>query len=281
MKPTGLRAKQSLGQNFLIDPNTARKIVECLGLQSVDYAIEIGAGTGTLTETVAQQVAHLHAVEIDQRCVTRLQEHFGNDPRVTVVHADFLHYEWPELPPGQRWRIFGNIPYHITSPILFRVLERRALVQELTLLIQKEVAQRIVAKCSSKAYGILSVISQTFADVDILMRVPHTVFRPQPKIESALVRWQFTDRREKQLLDVEMFRFLVRTAFNQRRKMLRKSLKNVMLNADFSDQQMQRRPEELSIQEWIDFVNRAIQQNFLTMPKVVPDDPRSELNSTV
>jgi 16S rRNA (adenine1518-N6/adenine1519-N6)-dimethyltransferase len=142
--------------------------------------------------------------------VTRLQEHFGNDPRVTVVHADFLHYEWPELPPGQRWRIWQH-SYHITSPILFRVLERRALVQELTLLIQKEVAQRIVAKCSSKAYGILSVISQTFADVDITHACAAYGFSTAAQNRVCPVRWQFTDRREKQLLDVEMFRFLVRT----------------------------------------------------------------------
>ncbi|MBN1541588.1 ribosomal RNA small subunit methyltransferase A [candidate division KSB1 bacterium] len=258
MTAPNLRPKQSLGQNFLVDANTARKIVEQFGLQPRDMTIEIGPGKGALTESIAERVSHVYAVEIDRRWVELLQNRFAENERISVVHADFLTYEWPPLMKNQRWRILGNIPYHITSPILFQVLERRHRVEDMTLLIQKEVAQRIVAKHGNKIYGILSVISQVYADVDILLSVPRTVFRPQPKIDSALVRWRFTDERAQKLLDPEKFRLLVRTAFNQRRKMLRKSLSKIVSGIQPSDPRLEKRPEQLSIEQWIDFANTLV-----------------------
>ena len=254
MSPLGVRPKQSLGQNFLVDPNIARQIVQAFQLRSDDIVVEIGPGFGILTELVLPQVSRLVAVEIDSRLIENLRARFSDRENFVLLQGDFLKKDLDEIVPGRRVRIIGNIPYNITSPIFFQVVEHREKVIDLTLLVQREVAWRIVASPNSKDYGILSVISQTYADVETLLHVPRTVFRPKPKVESTLVRWRFTDERARAIIDHKFFRQVVRQAFNQRRKMLRNSLKNYLADKTPSID-VEKRPEQLGVSEWIRLAN--------------------------
>ncbi len=253
-----VRAKQSLGQNFLVDPNVADKIVQALNLTENDIVVEIGPGTGILTERIQPKVKHLYAVEIDQRLTGKLTSQMGHCANVTIIHKDFLQFPRETLELDRKCVIVGNVPYNITSPIFFKVLEERQSVKKLVMLIQKEVAQRVVSRPNTKDYGILAVMSQTFAQVELLFNVKPTVFKPMPKVESSLVQWIFTKERAQKIIDEKLFQKLVKQAFGLRRKMLRKSIKNILpekeLSFDFT-----RRPEHLSIDEWIWLANACAQ----------------------
>jgi 16S rRNA (adenine1518-N6/adenine1519-N6)-dimethyltransferase len=254
--PRDITPKQSLGQNFLIDPNVARNIVAAMQLTKEDSVLEIGPGLGVLTVLVQPLAGKFVAVEIDKKLAAMLKANFLQCPNFELIEGDFLQLDFDQWEAESNWRIIGNIPYHITSPILFKVLDARERVQDITLLIQKEVAQRMVAAPSTKEYGILAIISQTFADVKTLLQVQRTVFKPQPKVDSSLVRWSFTDKRSKLIEDNNLFRKAVRQAFGQRRKMLRHSLRRAFSLDGLSAQELTSRPEQLSIAEWIDLSNR-------------------------
>jgi 16S rRNA (adenine1518-N6/adenine1519-N6)-dimethyltransferase len=249
MTKYNVKPKQSLGQNFLIDQNIAQKIVDCFAPTLKDRVLEIGPGYGILTRLL--KAGHLTAVEIDQRLAQHIRSEFESCPNFELIQNDFLKIDLSEF---KSVRIIGNIPYNITSPILFKVIEERKFVQDLTLLVQKEVADRIVASPNCKAYGILSVVSQTYADVKKLLVVPPVVFRPKPKIDSALVQWKFTNKRAQHIQDHDFFRKVVRQGFGQRRKMLRKSLRDLFENASTQIDKT-RRPEHLSVDEWIQLSN--------------------------
>jgi len=249
-----IKPRQSLGQNFLIDQNVARKIVSALDLQESDHVLEIGPGLGMITMLIQPRVERLIAVEIDRNLIPVLRENLSNCQNFTLIEADFLRIDLTEFLQTPL-RIIGNIPYHITSPILFKVLRQRKGIRDMTLLVQKEVAERIVASPFCKEYGILSVMSQAYADVKILLRVPRTVFSPRPKVDSALVRWTFHDRRSQHIKDEEFFRIVVRRAFGQRRKMLRNSLKELLPPNRTLSIDLQKRPEQITIDQWILLAN--------------------------
>ena len=254
MSKPGIKPKQSLGQNFLTDRNVALKIVNSLQLDKDDTVLEIGPGLGVLTKIVQPLVKKLVAVEIDRYLAGQLEEQFVSCANCKIVQSDFLKYDLSVF-KEKNIRVIGNIPYNITSPILFKIVETRSIVKDLTMLIQKEVAQRIVSRPNTKDYGILAVFSQVFAKVKILMHVPRTVFSPKPKVESSLVRWEFTEQFAKNIQDIGLFKKIVRQAFGQRRKMLRNSLREFFeLNPDIFD--YTKRPEQLGIEEWIDFTNK-------------------------
>ena len=217
------RPKQSLGQNFLQDPNMAEKIVGTLGAPSDAHVVEVGAGTGVLTERLAQRVETLTAIEIDERVVAVLRERL---PGVDVRQEDARETEWAVLADEKGGPLFviSNTPYYLTSPILFSLLEHRQPLAEAVLTMQREVAERIVAEPRTKAYGILSVLLQLFATPTLCFTVPPQVFSPQPHVTSAVVRLQFDTETEPGDLQFDDVRRYVRAAFNQRRKMLRNSL---------------------------------------------------------
>jgi 16S rRNA (adenine1518-N6/adenine1519-N6)-dimethyltransferase len=250
--------KKSLGQNFLKDERTAYSIVHAMNLTSHDHVLEIGPGRGTMTHLILPLVGQMIAVEIDPRCVELLRARYSDRTNFTLVQDDFLNINLDDFKKGDSNRIFGNIPYHLTSPIIFKVFDQREKIYDLTLLIQREVADRIVAHPSSKAYGILSVMSQLYADVRILLKVPRTVFSPRPKVESALVQWLFTPQRAEKVKDVEFFRMIVRQAFGQRRKMLRNSLKEYYFEDNPISIDFSQRPEQLSVLEWIQLANEIL-----------------------
>lgn len=219
-----LTPKKSLGQNFLVDRNIAAKIVREIAPEPGEVIVEIGPGEGALTEGLVESGCRLVAVEIDPRAAAVVRERWGD--RVEVIESDVLKLDLASVARErqvERLRVVGNIPYYITSPILFHLFEHRAAVREATLMMQREVADRLVAVPRTKEYGILAVMTQSYALPRRLFDVGSRSFRPQPKVTSAVVRLAMRDI--EGIAGIERaHRAIVRTAFNQRRKTLRNAL---------------------------------------------------------
>jgi 16S rRNA (adenine1518-N6/adenine1519-N6)-dimethyltransferase len=275
--PPHIFPRKRWSQNFLQDPNIARKIAGNLRLASPSLLIEIGPGPGLLTRQLLDKCDQLLAVEIDPRLATELPDRLDHPANLTVIQQDFLEWDIPTaLKKYQRYQIgiIGNLPYHITSPILFQILDNASLFQTAVFMVQKEVARRLAADRGNKEYGILSVFCQFSAEVKYLFTVPAHLFFPRPKVDSAVIQLNFRPAPEKQLLDPALFRDLVRRTFGQRRKMLRNSLSTLCpgailarLNVDLS-----RRPESLSVEEFMDLSNQL--QQILEKMEDAPPDPR-------
>jgi 16S rRNA (adenine1518-N6/adenine1519-N6)-dimethyltransferase len=224
-----VRAKRSLGQNFLVDPNLQRKIVEAVAPQPGDTVVEIGPGRGALTDHLAASGARLVAVELDRDLAPELESRYEYRPNVTVVHGDVLAWSPSRLGHTDPLKVVGNIPYNITSPILFHVLEWRPLPERIVLMVQKEVADRLLARTGDKAYGALTVGVRARADVERLFTVRRHAFRPVPNVDSAVIRIQ---PRPVKVAEPgpggepgEPLRALTRAAFSMRRKQLQKILR--------------------------------------------------------
>jgi len=257
-----LRPKKSLGQNFLTDENIARKIVSAISVTPDDRVLEIGPGTGVLTKYLVEQAGAVTAVEIDNSLAPQLAERFAGFPNFELIHADVLKVPLPSiLGNAAKWRVVANLPYHITSPLLFKLFEHSRLFLDATLMLQKEVAQRIVAAPGSRTYGILSVFCQLYADVRILFVVRKNVFFPVPEVDSAVVQWKFKDRLPLTESEEPLFRSVVRGVFAQRRKMLRNSLKSIQdlnLAVEQLDFDLNQRPEQLSIDDFLRLTRQII-----------------------
>ncbi|RMD88621.1 MAG: ribosomal RNA small subunit methyltransferase A [Calditrichaeota bacterium] len=251
--------KKSLGQNFLVDENIARKIVRLVNPQPGETFVEIGPGSGILTRHLLPKVKHLIAVEIDSRLVSFLKETFAENKNFSLIAGDFLRLNLRELLRGVKHaRILGNIPYNITSPVIFKVLEHRDLFIDMTLMIQKEVAVRVVASPGNKDYGILSVYCQLFAEPRILFHVSRHVFKPEPEVDSSVVRWKFYQEPKFRIENQQIFDLVVHRAFQMRRKMLKSSLRKIKPVAQYLkkiDFDLNRRPEELSPEQWVQLSN--------------------------
>lgn len=218
------KTKKSLGQHFLIDKNIIFKIIDAIVADKNDRVIEIGPGTGALTKWLAKKFSNLHAIELDQRAVEVLEQEVSN---ITIHQKDVLKIDWADMVDRSNKNVVvGNLPYYITTPILFDLLESRSLFSEAILMMQKEVAERLVAEPSSKQYGILSVQTQLFCTPEILFEVSRNSFSPPPKVTSAVIKLKF-DKPKLSFSD-ETLKLIVRTAFNQRRKKLSNSLKPVL-----------------------------------------------------
>lgn len=256
------RPKKSLGQNFLKDENVARKIISSLHLTGEDKVLEIGPGTGVLTKYIVGKAAKVIAVEIDNNLAHQLRDQFSDHAGFTLLHRDVLKISFPEIfDRVNDWRVVANLPYHITSPVLFKLFENRFSFRDATFMVQKEVAQRIVAGPGSKTYGILSVFSQFYAHVKIVFDVSKNVFYPVPEVDSAVVYFKF--RKEQRLNETEeaLFRKVVKGVFAQRRKMLRNSLKSIEdLNIDVSklNVNLNQRPEQLTVENFIDLIRQIL-----------------------
>lgn len=240
-----VKPKKKLGQHFLTDQNIARKIVGTLGADIPDV-LEIGPGMGVLTQYLLKRTElNVNVVEIDQESVEYLKQNF---PELTNIWPeDFLKTDISARFPG-KFSVIGNFPYNISSQIFFRILEFRNQIPETVCMIQKEVAERIAAPHGSKVYGILSVILQAFYDIEYLFTVSESVFNPPPKVKSAVLRLK-RNQVEKLPCDEQLFVAIVKAAFNQRRKMLRNSLKN--LCEELPDSFAEKRPEQLSVKDFI------------------------------
>ena len=244
-----VKPKKSLGQHFLTDKNIARKIVNSLTWQDYNSVLEIGPGMGVLTEFLLEKTdKEMRFVEIDNASVEFLNNRFPLI-RDKILTADVLNMQLGEI-YNKPFAIIGNFPYNISSQLFFKILESRDLVNETVCMIQKEVAVRIASPPGSKDYGILSVLLQAYYHIEYLFTVPPQVFIPPPKVQSAVIRL----KRNSTLnlgCNEEMFKKVVKTAFNQRRKTLRNSLKSITFNLDTSDPVFQKRPEQLGVEEFI------------------------------
>ena len=250
-----VRAKKHLGQHFLKDENVAARIAETIHYKDYDFVLEIGPGMGVLTKYLLQKDIEVHVVEIDRDSVAYLREHY---PKLEdrIHEKDFLKYDVTSLFGGEKFAIIGNFPYNISSQIVFKMLEWREYIPEFSGMFQKEVARRICEKEGSKTYGILSVLVQAFYEAEYLFTVPPTVFNPPPKVDSGVLR---LSRKEDFTLpcDEKLFFRVVKTAFQQRRKTLRNSLKIFQLPDNIKEDSIfGRRPEQLSTAEFIELTKK-------------------------
>lgn len=250
----GLAPSRALGQNFLVDPNTARRIAAASGAGRGDHVLEIGPGLGSLTLALAELGAHVTAVELDRHLVPVLCEVVADaDPPVEVVHGDALDVDLAELlSASPRWRLAANLPYNVGTTIFLRVLEEAPAVAGGVVLVQREVAERLAARPGEQAYGIPSVKVAWWADARVAGRVPASVFHPRPRVDSAFVTFE---RRPAPGDDAARRRVfaLVDAGFGQRRKMLRRSLAGVVTPEAFERAGIDptRRAEELALDDWL------------------------------
>lgn len=253
-----VRPKKNLGQHFLTDLDIARRIADTVDACPDIPVLEIGPGMGVLTQYLVVKPREVKAVEIDAESVAYLHEHFPT-LRDNIIGEDFLRMDLNKVFGGRQFVLTGNYPYDISSQIFFKMLDNKDLIPCCTGMIQREVAQRIAAQPGNKTYGILSILIQAWYDVEYLFTVDENVFNPPPKVKSAVIR--MTRNGVSDLgCDWQLFRRLVKTVFNQRRKMLRVSLKQIFTAgqppAGFYEQEvMTKRPEQLSIPQFVELTN--------------------------
>jgi len=266
--------KKRLGQHFLSDPSILKRIVQAARLESEDLVVEIGPGPGRLTRILAGAVRRVIAIELDEALYRALRDEYAQEESIEVVYGDALEYPYEDLP---EFKVVANIPYYITTPIIFRLLEKKSAqlnmlnkvqgipplekermpdfrtnrLKSMTLTIQKEVAERIVARPGGKDYGVLSIMVQYLGDPELKFVIPRQAFRPVPKVDSAVIYIRIREHPAVNVRDEAQFFRIVRTAFSQRRKMLSNSLKNYGGNVkewlDRAEIEGVRRPETLSI----------------------------------
>ena len=246
-----VRAKKALGQHFLTDQSIARTIVDSLTRDNpVRDTLEVGPGMGVLTRYLLEREdIDLKLVELDSESVEYLLTHFAG-MQGRLYEADFLKLDLHSLFPGQ-YRVIGNLPYNISSQIFFKILDDKDRVPECVCMIQKEVADRIAEKPGSKTYGILSVLLQAWYDIDYIISVGSGAFAPPPKVQSAVIRLRRNGRSELGC-DEKLFKQVVKTAFNQRRKTLRNALKPLLREGiDTLDPVFDLRAEKLGVEDFV------------------------------
>ena len=255
-----VRAKKFLGQHFLKDLSIAQRIAETI---TSGPTIEIGPGMGVLTQYLLKNPnIQLTAIEIDRESVVYLKEYY---PELHLIEGDFLKLDLNIIYPEGEFNVIGNYPYNISSQIFFKVLDYKDRIPVCSGMIQKEVAERIASKPGKKAYGILSVLLQAYYDIEYLFTVDEHVFNPPPKVKSAVIRMTRNKRRQLDC-DEELFKTVVKTAFNQRRKQMRNSLKGLVDErmSGLEDERLSyfltRRPEQLSVDEFVE-LTKLIQLN--------------------
>lgn len=247
-----LAPRRDLGQNFVADPNTVRRIAKLAQVGPGDNVLEIGAGLGSLTIALADTGAAVTALEVDRGVVPVLREVVADRPNVTVIEADAMDLDWAatlRTEGAGDWVVVANLPYNIATPLICDILDRVPQVARMIVMVQREAAERFVAPPGSAAYGAVSVKIAYWACAQIIGQVPAAVFFPKPNVESALVE---ITRREPPTTDPDALFALVRKAFGTRRKMLRRSLSDIIASTTFgaADVSPTARPEELSIEAW-------------------------------
>ena len=227
-----LRADKKLGQNFLIDENVVRQIVEAAELSEADTVLEVGPGIGTLTQGLAESKARVVAVELDTRLLPVLATTLNGYDNVRVVHGDILKVNIMEEVGAPSFKVCANLPYYITTPIIFALLEKRLPMERLVAMVQKEVAERMAAQPGGKEYGALSVAIQYYTEPKIAFIVPPTSFIPAPAVDSAVIVCKRREKPPVEVCDEGLFFRVVKAAFSLRRKMLSNSLKNMGIKSE-------------------------------------------------
>ncbi|GAB5465176.1 MAG: 16S rRNA (adenine(1518)-N(6)/adenine(1519)-N(6)) -dimethyltransferase RsmA [Candidatus Kapaibacteriales bacterium] len=238
--------KKSLGQNFLIDKNIQLKIVDSLNINKVDTILEIGPGEGAITEHLVSKAREIHIVDLDKRSIDLLSSKYADLENLKFYNQDILSFNLPEI--DGRWKVIGNLPYYISSQILFYLIERRDSISSATIMVQKEVAERLTAQPKTKEYGKLSVLLRSFAKVSKVCTVSPNCFFPRPKVWSQVVKIYFVES-NTHINDFALYWSIVKSAFSKRRKMLRNTLSDFPEIID-SGIDLTRRPEELSVSDF-------------------------------
>jgi 16S rRNA (adenine1518-N6/adenine1519-N6)-dimethyltransferase len=266
------KPKKRFGQNFLQDENILNKIVEEINPQPDDLIIEIGPGYGALTQKLLSATDNLIAVEIDNELINNIKEKF---PHLHLINEDFLETDLSQLSTdGKKLRVVGNIPYNITSPILFKLIENNKLIKDAVFMVQLEVAKRMTSNRGTKDYGILAVVLKYFTDTELCFKISPNVFYPKPKVYSALVHINFksiSQLQEEQKRNVrhfdELFIQIVKAAFGNRRKTLKNSLSNSIFHEiDFSNSgiDLTLRAENLSVDDFVTLTKYAMKRSEFT-----------------
>ena len=253
-----VKAKKRLGQHFMFRHDILSEIVSVADISHNDTVIEIGSGMGTLTEALAAKALHVIALEIDKDMIAAMQKVLLRCSNVDLIHEDALKYSYDQI--NSPFKVVANIPYYLTTPLLFRLLEFRSHLMSMTLMIQEEVARRITALPGNKEYGVLSITMQTQTVPKIMFRVPKEAFRPQPKVDSAVVFFQIPPVFPYEIKDYPLFVKIVKSAFSQRRKMISNSLKGLNINSNLLEEagiSPQIRPEKLTIEDFIRITERV------------------------
>ena len=257
-----LRADKKLGQNFLIDEQVVRQIVAAAELSEADTVLEVGPGIGTLTQGLAESKAQVVAVELDTRLLPVLATTLEGYDNVRVVHGDILKVDIMEEVGVPNFKVCANLPYYITTPIIFALLEKRLPMERLVAMVQKEVAERMAAQPGGKDYGALSVAIQYYTEPEIAFIVPPTSFIPAPAVDSAVIVCKRREKPPVEVCDEALFFRVVKAAFSLRRKMLNNSLKNMGIKSEQVAKWLElagvdgkRRAETLSLEDFAKLTN--------------------------
>jgi len=254
--PDKHQARKRFGQNFLHDPSIIQRIVDIINPQKEDRLIEIGPGKGALTKLFLERVNKLDVIEIDRDLVNTLTSTLGNDERLIIHQADALKIDLSQF--GQKdLRIVGNLPYNISTPLLFHLLAYKDCIKDMIFMLQKEVVNRICAKPGNKQYGRLTIMLQYYCEVEPLFIIKPGAFNPSPKVDSAIVRLRPLNSPKDDLLNHECLKIIVREAFSQRRKTIRNGLKKYISEADFKELNIapETRAENLEIADFVRLAN--------------------------
>jgi 16S rRNA (adenine1518-N6/adenine1519-N6)-dimethyltransferase len=245
------RPKKHLGQNFLFDPSILKKIMQASELSSEDTVVEIGPGHGRMTKLLAENAKKVIAIELDKSLFDRLKTEIDDYKNIELINGNALYYDYEALPP---FKVVANIPYNITTPLIFRLIESRKNLESMTLTIQKEVAKRIVAGPGTKDYGALSIMIQYYTVPTVKFLIPKGAFRPVPKVDSAVIHIKILQTPSVIVKDEKLFFKIIKTAFTKRRKTMLNAIRT--LSEDINEKlklaniDPKRRPETLSIQEF-------------------------------
>lgn len=248
--------KKSLGQNYLTDENISRNIVNSFDVNVNANVIEIGAGQGALTKYLVKKTNNVVVIELDRNNCSILKEKFQE---LTILNDDFLKIDLNKISGSEfnnsPMRVIGNIPYNITSEIVFKLIDNRKIISDAQLMVQEEVAKRFAAKPGSKEYGIPSVFVQVFSKPGLMFKVSRNCFYPKPKVDSRIIHMDFTCSLEHKIKDIGFFKKIVKAAFSTRRKTLKNSLKGLNIDLAKIDFDFSRRAETLSVEEFITLSN--------------------------
>ncbi|MDG1197890.1 MAG: 16S rRNA (adenine(1518)-N(6)/adenine(1519)-N(6))-dimethyltransferase RsmA [Actinomycetota bacterium] len=259
LEKAGIAPKKSLGQNFVVDPNTVKKIVRLAQIKSDSRVVEIGPGLGSLTLALIDTGAEVSVVETDGALIPLLTEVLNGGAR--IVHADARTVDWQDLAPGKGWDLVANLPYNIATSLVIELLDEVPSVDRMLVMVQREAGERIAAKVGDSAYGAVSVRVALRAKATVVGSVPPSVFYPKPRVASVLVAVERHKQMETSTEVTEEMIRLLRLSFGQRRKMLRKSLIEVTTSASFtiSGVKPSQRPEELDVETWLRFAEANLQ----------------------
>lgn len=251
-------ARKRFGQNFLQDQNIIQNIVQSITPKKEDHIIEIGPGLGALTQSLLPLIKHLDAIEIDRDLIPKLENLCKDADNLTIHEADALEFDFSSLKKDDsKLKIIGNLPYNISTPLLFHLIQYADVIENMHFMLQKEVVDRICAPVGIKAYGRLSVMLQYYCKVEKLFVVPPQAFKPQPKVDSAIIRLTPHEQKPFVANDVNVLEKVVKQAFSQRRKTLRNTLKELFNEDELKqlDINPQLRAEQLSVEDFVKLSN--------------------------